>query len=83
MKRPLKPTPTNRGAYAVVKDRGKRASMILVGQIMDNGDGSLMIYLDALPLSRTLLIRDRPDTESLPTLTSGTTSPVRSGPNEA
>ncbi len=43
MKRPPKPTPTNKGAYAVVKDRGKRASMMLVGQVMDNGDGSLMI----------------------------------------
>ena len=52
MKRPPKPTPTNKGAYAVVKDRGKRASMMLVGQVMDNGD-------------------------------SATTSPVRSGPNEA
>ena len=83
MKRPPKPTPTNKGAYAVVKDRGNRASMMLVGQVMDNGDGSLMIYLDALPLSRTLLIRDRPVTESVPTLTSATTSPVRSGPNEA
>ena len=83
MKRPPKPTPTIKGAYAVVKDRGKRASMMLVGQVMDNGDGSLMIYLDALPLSRTLLIRDRPVAESVPAPTSATTSPVRSGPNEA
>ncbi len=83
MKRPPKPTPTHQGAYAVVKDRGKRVSMMLVGQVIDNGDGSLMIYLDALPLSRTLLIRERPDTESLPALTSAMTSPARSRPNEA
>ncbi len=83
MKRLPKPTPTNKGAYAVMKDRGKRASMMLVGQVMDNGDGSLMIYLDALPLSRTLLIRERPVAEAVPALTSATTSPVRSGPTEA
>ena len=83
MKRPQEPTPTNKGAYAVVKDRGKRASMMLVGQVMDNGDGSLMIYLDALPLSRTLLIRERPDSESLPPLPLAMTSPVRIEPNEA
>ena len=43
--------------YSVVKNRGKRASMVRVGQAMHNGDGSIMVYLDALPLSKTLLIR--------------------------
>lgn len=60
------PTP-NRGVYSVVKERGKRANMIRVGQAMSNSDGSIMVYLDAWPLSGTLLIRDLPATDSVTT----------------
>ena len=67
MTRPPKPTPTNKGAYAVVKDRGKRASMILVGQVMDNGDGSLMIYLDERrSVGRFSSVIDQPRNHCLP-----------------
>ena len=71
----------------LVKTKQEAAAISRIGcgnaVFMDNGDGSLMIYLDALPLSRTLLIRERPDTKSLPPLPSAMTSPVRIGPNEA
>ena len=60
------PTPS-KAVYSVVKERGKRANMVRVGQAMSNSDGSMMVYLDAWPLSGTLLIRDLPATASLTT----------------
>ncbi len=45
-----------------MKDRGKRASMILIGQVMDNGDGSLMIYprRTAAPVGHFSSVIDQP-----------------------
>ena len=49
--------------YSVVMNRGKRASMVRIGRAANNGDGSIMVYLDALPHSRTLLIREASEGE--------------------
>ncbi len=76
----MKALPTSsKAVYSVVKERGKRANMVRVGQAISNSDGSIMVYLDAWPLSGTLLIRGLPKTESLPSHTPSSMVPIRDG----